>query len=117
MEDTRFEITDELGNKKILNALALIDDPNEDNHYIIYTDNTLDENNEQNIFVSLVVRDDDDNFSLEEITDIEDTARELSALSTVFYSGHCTGQKAMDLMKLILGEQIVEMHSGDIYDI
>ena len=36
MEDTRFEITDELGNKKILNALALIDDPNEDNHYIIY---------------------------------------------------------------------------------
>ncbi len=43
----------------------------------------------------------------------EQTATELSKMSTVFYSGHCTGEYPMQIMKRIMGEQLVVLHSGD----
>lgn len=48
----------------------------------------------------------------EEIAMIEDTARELAKFDTVFYTGHCTGQKAFDIMHDIMGEQLIQIHSG-----
>lgn len=53
-------------------------------------------------------------YTLEEIKNIEDTARELAQLKTIFYSGHCTGQPAMDLMKPIMGDKLIQIHSGMI---
>lgn len=53
-----------------------------------------------------------DAYDEEEVRIIEDTARELKKYNTVFYTGHCTGQKAFELMKPIMGEQLVLLHSG-----
>jgi len=47
-----------------------------------------------------------------EIDDITATARELAAMDTVFYTGHCTSQPAFDLMKPIMGEKLRALHSG-----
>ena len=52
-------------------------------------------------------------YSTEEIETIEDTARELEKLHTKFYTGHCTGEAAFHIMKKIMGEQLVFVHSGD----
>ena len=41
------------------------------------------------------------------------TARELSQMKTVFYSGHCTGAPAFEMMKEIMGEQLIALHSGE----
>ena len=49
----------------------------------------------------------------EEKTVIIQTAHELSQLDTVFYSGHCTGIPAFELMKVIMGEQLIALHSGE----
>ena len=51
-------------------------------------------------------------YTLEETQIICDTARELKKWNTTFHSGHCTGKKAMKLMKDIMGEQLQEIHSG-----
>ena len=40
------------------------------------------------------------------------TARELSQMKTTFFSGHCTGIPAFELMKEIMGEQLIALHSG-----
>ena len=40
-------------------------------------------------------------------------ARELAKLNTVFYSGHCTGEPAFELMKEIMGEKLIALHSGE----
>ena len=40
------------------------------------------------------------------------TARELSKMDTVFYTGHCTGEKAFALMKPIMGAKLRRMYSG-----
>ena len=52
--------------------------------------------------------------SREDISDIEETAKELAKMPTVFYTGHCTGQEAYDIMKPILGEKLKPIHSGEI---
>jgi len=52
-------------------------------------------------------------YTEEEIRNIEDTARELLKLNIKFYTGHCTGEAAFSLMKKIMGEQLVFVHSGD----
>lgn len=41
------------------------------------------------------------------------TASELKNVPTRFYTGHCTGQSAFDIMKNIMGEKLVQFHSGD----
>lgn len=48
-----------------------------------------------------------------EVSVIEETANELKRLDTVFYTGHCTGQKAFDIMNKIMGEKLRLIHSGD----
>ena len=51
----------------------------------------------------------------EECAIIRGTARELTAYKdTKFYTGHCTGQPAFDMMKEIMGDQLVQIHSGNI---
>jgi 7,8-dihydropterin-6-yl-methyl-4-(beta-D-ribofuranosyl)aminobenzene 5'-phosphate synthase len=49
----------------------------------------------------------------EEKAIIIQTAQELSRLDTFFYSGHCTGIPAFDLMKDIMGDQLIALHSGE----
>lgn len=51
-------------------------------------------------------------YNSEETAMIEDTARELSKMDTVFYTGHCTGQPAFDIMHRSMGEQLKQIHSG-----
>lgn len=41
------------------------------------------------------------------------TAQELSQLDTVFYSGHCTGIPAFEMMKEIMGDKLIALHSGE----
>jgi len=40
------------------------------------------------------------------------TAEELAKMDTVFYSGHCTGIPAFELMKEIMGDKLIALHSG-----
>ncbi len=49
-----------------------------------------------------------------EISDIKNTAYELKNMDTVFYSGHCTGKTAFDIMKKIMNNKLIEIHSGNI---
>ncbi len=42
------------------------------------------------------------------------TAQELSQMHTVFYTGHCTGVPAFEIMREIMGEQLIALHSGEI---
>lgn len=49
----------------------------------------------------------------QEIADIEETARELKKLDTLFYTGHCTGQQAFAIMHGIMGEKLRQLHSGE----
>lgn len=51
-------------------------------------------------------------YTEEEVRTIKETARELKKKNTVFYTGHCTGQAAFDIMKEIMGEKLVLLHSG-----
>ena len=44
---------------------------------------------------------------------IRATARELCNCKTVFYTGHCTGTEAYNVMKEIMGEQLLSIHSGE----
>ena len=34
-------------------------------------------------------------------------------MRTVFYTGHCTGKIAFDIMKEIMGEGLQKIHSGE----
>ncbi len=36
-----------------------------------------------------------------------------SSMATVFYSGHCTGIPAFELMKEIMGDKLIALHSGE----
>jgi 7,8-dihydropterin-6-yl-methyl-4-(beta-D-ribofuranosyl)aminobenzene 5'-phosphate synthase len=44
---------------------------------------------------------------------IRQTAEELAQTDTVFYSGHCTGIPAFEMMKEIMGDKLIAMHSGE----
>ena len=48
----------------------------------------------------------------EEKAVIIQTAQELSPMNTVFYSGHCTGIPAFELMKNVMGNQLIALHTG-----
>ena len=49
----------------------------------------------------------------EEKAVIIQTAQELAKMNTVFYSGHCTGIPAFELMKVIMGDKLNALHSGE----
>ena len=49
----------------------------------------------------------------EEKAVIIQTAKELSQMKTIFYSGHCTGIPAFELMKEIMGNKLIALHSGE----
>lgn len=51
-------------------------------------------------------------YNQQEIEMICHTAERLKEMDTVFYTGHCTGQKAFDLMKPIMKEKLLAMESG-----
>ena len=55
----------------------------------------------------------DGNYTDEEKAVIIQTARELSQMNTVFYSGHCTGIPAFEMMKEIMGDKLIALHSGE----
>ena len=41
------------------------------------------------------------------------TAQKLSKMKTIFYSGHCTGIPAFELMKEIMGDKLISLHRGE----
>ena len=49
----------------------------------------------------------------EEKAVIVQTAQELARMNTFFYSGHCTGIPAFELMKEIMGDKLIALHSGE----
>lgn len=55
----------------------------------------------------------DGEYSKEEKEIIIQTAKELSTIPAVFYSGHCTGIPAFEMMKEIMGEKLIALHSGE----
>lgn len=48
----------------------------------------------------------------DEIAIITQTAKELNKLDIKFYTGHCTGQAAYDMMKPIMGEKLQQISTG-----
>ena len=54
-------------------------------------------------------------YGKEDLELIAQTARELKCCSTLFYSGHCTGEVPFETMKEILGDRLEYTHSGDTF--
>lgn len=52
-------------------------------------------------------------YTPEEIATIRQTAIELKALPSLFYTCHCTGTIAYDIMKEIMGDQLHYLHCGE----
>ncbi len=49
----------------------------------------------------------------EEIREISDIAKELNKYPTKYYTCHCTGVAAFDIMKEIMGDSLSYVHSGE----
>ena len=58
-----------------------------------------------------------DEYNEEDTNRIFQTARELSEMNTLFFSGHCTGKPAFDMMKSVMGEKLLALHSGAALDL
>jgi len=52
-------------------------------------------------------------YTLEDTSMIEETAKILSEMDTYFYSGHCTGEYPLQILKRIMKDKLKEIHSGD----
>lgn len=49
---------------------------------------------------------------------VESVARELAARpDTLYCTGHCTGREAFDILKETLGDRLVAMHGGSVFEI
>lgn len=55
-------------------------------------------------------------YTAEETEYIRQTARELIKTNALFYTGHCTGQSAFEIMKEEMGEQLKGFHSGSVLE-
>ena len=53
-----------------------------------------------------------EDYTAEEAEYIRRTARELMETKALFYTGHCTGRAAFEIMKEVMGEQLRAFHSG-----
>ena len=51
-------------------------------------------------------------YTEEEKQNIITVAEELKDLPTLFYSGHCTGDRAFEMMKEIMGDKLIRLYSG-----
>ncbi|MDE6387421.1 MAG: MBL fold metallo-hydrolase [Lachnospiraceae bacterium] len=51
-------------------------------------------------------------YSEEEKEIILKTAEELRRSGAIYYTGHCTGQQAIDLMKPIMGDKLIQIQCG-----
>lgn len=51
-------------------------------------------------------------YTEEEAAVVTETAKELAGKETIYYTGHCTGGKALALMEPILKEKLIPLHSG-----
>lgn len=49
----------------------------------------------------------------EDMEMIQKIGRELKKTDTVYYTGHCTGERPYEVLKEIMGSQIIYVHSGD----
>ena len=52
-------------------------------------------------------------YTEEETEIIKNTAKELLNTSAAYFSGHCTGIPAFEIMKEIMNEKLIAIHSGD----
>lgn len=55
-------------------------------------------------------------YTEDEIEVIRSTAMELKEMDTYFYTGHCTGHKAFEIMKPIMEDKLIQIHSGTIIE-
>ena len=56
-------------------------------------------------------------YTEEDVKTIKEIAWELTKWNTKFFTGHCTGEEPYRMMKEIMGEQLVYVHSGDEVEI
>lgn len=52
-------------------------------------------------------------YTAEDIEVIRKIGEELAKTSTLFFTGHCTGEAPYQILKEMMGEQLVYVHSGD----
>lgn len=69
MEEMNFTIVNNDGIEVECDVLSIINDE-EDKTYLLYTDYILNDNNEYNVYVSQLIKD-EDNFILEEIDNLD----------------------------------------------
>jgi 7,8-dihydropterin-6-yl-methyl-4-(beta-D-ribofuranosyl)aminobenzene 5'-phosphate synthase len=53
-------------------------------------------------------------YAEDEIENIKNIAHALAETKPVYYTGHCTGPEAYDIMKDIMGGKLQPIHSGDV---
>ena len=58
-----------------------------------------------------------DGYTEEDREIFRDTAQELTKYKTRFFTGHCTGAEPFQMMKEIMGDQIVYIHSGEYVEL
>ena len=56
-------------------------------------------------------------YTKEEIANIESIAKKLNKMYTIFYTGHCTGDKAYEMMHKIMKDKLKAIHTGKIVEI
>ncbi len=54
-----------------------------------------------------------DAYSAQDIDSIRQIGQELQQTGAVFYTGHCTGETAFQILKEVMGEKLQQLHSGE----